>query len=891
MALHRKLMNVFRSEGLSRDIDREMTFHLAERADELMSQGLTEAEAMSEAKRRFGNEVFEKERARDANLFGWLETLIADIRYGLRSLFATPGFALVAVLSLGLGIGANAAIFNLVDALILRSLPVRHPEQLAQVKIDDRDSYTNQMWEHLRDRADVFNGMFAWGNTRFNMASGGEARRINANWVSGAYFTTLGVRPEAGRLILPDDDTKSCAPIAVLSHAVWRREYGGDPSVIGRTIPLDGHSVPIVGVADRSFTGLDVGRRTDVFVPLCSEPALRGENSYLNEPTTSFMRVMGRLKSGVTMDAANASLRRISPSVMAAIVPPKYTGKNRDEFMARRFVAVPGGSGLSYLRKDASKALYVLMGMVGVVLLIACANVANLLLARATVRHREMAVRLAIGASRGRIVRQLLTESLLLSGMGAFVGVAFANWGARGLVTMMSTAAQEVQLEVGTDWRVVIFATLVATATGLLFGVVPSWRASRAEPQSVMKANSRSVVEGHSRFTLGKALVIAQIALSLSLVTGAGLLLGTFRRLATLDTGFRTDGVLIANLDISSARLPESRKATAYASILRRARSLPGVTGASTSLLTPVSQNYWTTSILVDGFTPAKDDDASVYANTVSDGYFGALGTHILNGRDFTSSDVPGGPGVVLINESLARKFFRDTNPVGKSLKIGDATNPGPDLEVVGVVEDTKYGDLREEPQPIVYKPLSRDTAPGDYVSLSLHSTGSPMSLIADVRGMMREVDPRITIDFVPLDRQVAQSLLRERMLATLSAFFGGLALILAVIGLYGTMSYSVARRRNEIGIRIALGSARERVMTMVIGEVGRMVAAGLAIGSLVAMATTKLVKSFLFGMKPSDPATLLLSCVILAVVALCAGALPAWRAARLDPMTALREE
>jgi predicted permease len=286
-----------------------------------------------------------------------------------------------------------------------------------------------------------------------------------------------------------------------------------------------------------------------------------------------------------------------------------------------------------------------------------------------------------------------------------------------------------------------------------------------------------------------------------------------------------------------------------------------------------------------------EDDDASVYANTVSDGYFGALGTHILNGRDFTSSDVPGGPGVVLINEALARKFFRDTNPVGKSLKIGDATNPGPDLQVVGVVEDTKYGDLREEPQPIVYKPLSRDTAPGDYVSLSLHSTGSPMSLIADVRGMMREVDPRITIDFVPLDRQVAQSLLRERMLATLSAFFGGLALILAVIGLYGTMSYSVARRRNEIGIRIALGSARERVMTMVIGEVGRMVAAGLAIGSLVAMATTKLVKSFLFGMKPSDPATLLLSCVILAVVALCAGALPAWRAARLDPMTALREE
>jgi predicted permease len=891
MSFHRRILNLLRPEGLSREIDREVSFHLAERVDDLMLQGLSEAEAMREAKRRFGNEVFEKERTRDANVLGWLETLVGDVRYGLRSLLAAPGFALVAVISLGLGIGANAAIFNLVDAVILRSLPVRHPEQLAQVKIDDRDSYTNAIWEMVRDRQNAFDGVFAWGNPTFNLASGGEARRVNGNWVSGAYFSTLGVRPAAGRLLQEDDDTKGCAPVAVLSHALWQREYGGNPSAIGRMISLDGHSVPIVGVADRSFYGLDVGRRADVYVPLCSEATIRGANSALNRKTTWFMRVMGRMKAGATIESTNTALLRTAPGVMAASVPETYTGKNRDHFLQQHLVAVPAASGLSYLRHESSKALYVLMGIVAVVLLIACANVANLLLARSTVRYREMAVRLAIGASRGRIVRQLLTESLLLSTLGAAVGILFANWGARLLVTMMSTSTQRVDLDVGMDWRVLTFAIVVATVTGLLFGVVPSWRASRAEPQAAMKANSRSVVEGGTRFSLGKALVIAQIALSLSLITGAGLLLGTFRKLATLDTGFRTDGVLIANMDISTARVPPSSQRVLYQSLMDRARALPGVTDASIALNTPVSQNYYENSIVVDGFTPASENDSQVYTNEVSDGYFRTLGTRLLMGRDFAPADLPNSPRVVVVNEEVMHKFYGNSSPVGKVLHFGSAKEPGPEFRVIGVVENTKYGDLREEVQPIVYRPFSQDSAPGDYVSIAMHANGSPTALLAGVRRMLHDVNPDFTVDFVALDTQVAQSLLRERMLALLSAFFGALALALAVIGLYGIMSYSVARRRNEIGIRIALGSARERVLAMVLGEVGRMVAAGLIMGTALALLTARVVESFLFGVQPNDPRTLILSCAVLAVVALAAGALPAWRAARLDPMTALREE
>ncbi len=892
MAWYHRLLNTARPERLSRDLDRELEFHLAERADELMAGGMGEAEARRQARLRFGGAGVQKERTRERDVLPWLESLAADVRYALRSLRASPGFTLVAVLSLGLGIGANTAIFSLVDAVMLRSLPVSRPEELVQVTMGAASGdFTNPLWEELRDRQDVFAGAFATADERFDLAGGGEVRPVDGAWVSGGFFGALGVAPAAGRLLAATDDFRGCPAVAVLGHGFWQGAYGGAAGAVGRTVSLNGHPFQIVGVAGRGFTGVEVGRAAQVFAPLCARAVLEGGDGGLDQRSFWFLRVVGRLEEGVTPAAARARLAALAPAVFAATLPPDWDEAGQREYLKNTLDVVPAATGHSGLRFRYRDALLALTGVVGLVLLIACANVAGLLLARAAARRREVAIRLAIGAGRGRLVRQLLTESLLVALLGGVVGLVFASWAGGILVRLLSTRSNAVRLDLSVDARLLAFTLAVSTATAVLFGLAPAWRATRVDPHAAMQATGRSVAEGHSRPTLGRALVVGQIALSLVLVLGAGLMLGTFRGLATLDPGFSSEGVLLASVDLRNAGFSEERLPGVKREILGAVRAVPGVRSASASALTPVSGAAWNGRVEVDGYVPTGPHDALVFFNAVSDGFFATLGTPLLAGRDFGRGEAAGSEPVAVINQAMARKFFGGASPLGRRIGLRDGPDPGRSVRVVGVVGNTKYRTLREESEPLVYLPLEQDAGLGPSLSLELRGHGPPAALVPAVTAAVGGIDRGISLRYATLREQVDASLTQERLLATLSGFFGALALLLAAVGLYGTMAYSVARRRGEIGIRIALGAARSRVVRLVLGEVGRMVLAGVALGALAAAVMVRRVAPFLFGLAPSDPATWALSALTLAVAAAAAGALPAWRAARVDPMDSLREE
>jgi predicted permease len=892
MSWFARIRNVFRSNDVSRDIDREMEFHLAERTDQLESSGMAPVDARREARRRFGNYGLLKERTRERDLATWLDTVAGDLRYALRGFRSAPGFALVAVLSLALGIGANTAIFTLIDAVVLKSLPVSHPEELIGVTRDSVNLYTNPLWEQIRDRQDMFDGILAHGEAEFNLADGGEVRNATASWVSGDYVRTLGVRTVVGRPIVREDDQRGCPGVVVLSHAFFQREFAGDESAIGRKLSLDGHPFQIIGVADPRFPGLEVGRSSSLFVPLCSEAIIRGANSQLDHRGSWFLEIIGRPKDGISIEQIRSRLGALGPTILSATIPQHWTPKSQANYLRAKFDVAPAARGFSDVRRMYSKALYVLMSIAGVVLLIACANVANLLLARATARQREMAVRLALGAGRRRLARQLITESLLLSGAGAVLGVAFAAWGSRLLVGMLARTNRVVSLDLSLDPRVLAFTTVVALATGLFFGLAPVWRAGRVDPHSAMRAHGRGTVEGHSRLSIGKALVVGQIALSLVLVAAAGLLLGSWRRLVNVDTGFQRNNILLVNVDMRPAQLPAASRGTTYNELVDRLRSLPGVLAASSSQVTPIGPGTWNDVFHVEGFTPRSMEDAVSWTNAVSDRYFATMGIPLLAGRDFTADDRPGTPRVAIVSRAMAERFFHDEMPVGKTFRLEQGpTGLGPPVQIVGLVGDTKYASLREKTAPVVYFPSRQDTTLGPFTNLEIRTDGPPTALIGPIKRAFAEINPRISLDFIPLERQLAESLTMSRTVATLSGFFGGLALLLAVIGLYGIMSYGVARRRNEIGVRIALGAARSRVIRMVLGEVGRMVAVGVVLGVLLALGTMRVIASFLFGMTPTDTRTLVASGGLLLLVAVLAAARPAWRAAGLDPVAALRED
>jgi putative ABC transport system permease protein len=821
-----------------------------------------------------------------------LDAFLQDLRYAIRALRSSPAFAAVAILSLALGIGANTAIFSLIDSVILKTLPVSHPEQLLQVTMGAHDAYyTNPMWEQVRDHQDVFSGVFAYGGGSFNLAAGGEARYAEGNFVAGQFFETLGLQTVLGRTLIPADDKRGCPGTAVLSYGFWQKEYGGRADVVGKNISLDNHPFEILGVIAPGFTGVDVGRAMDLYVPVCAEKIIHGETSMLDRRSAWWMRVIGRPKPGVPASQVSARLKTLAPTIFEATTPPDWKPEDQANYRTRTFETQPVSNGLSNIRQEYRQALMILMGITGLVLLIACANVANLLLARSAARQREIAIRMALGSGRGRLIRQLLTESLILSLTGAALGVLFAQWGTRLLVGFLSDGRSKAFLDLSIDSRVLAFTASVAILTALLFGLAPAWRGTRVNPQSAMKANSRGVIEG-SKFGLGKALVVLQVALSLVLVVGAGLMLSTFFRLEKLDAGFEREHILLASVDLRNGHYPRERRGAVYREMLARLRALPGVRSASASDITPISGSAWNEDLQIEGYVSKGREDTLVWFNLVSDRYFETLGTDLIAGRDFNAHDTPESTKVAVVNQAMAKKFFAGQNPIGKRYRIEEGNKMGDWIEIVGVVKDAKYGGLREEVPPTGYVPVSQEAKPNQTLTFELRvAAGAPSALISAVKSAIAGVNRDVSLQFKTLAVQVDESLARERLLATLSGFFGALALMLAMIGLYGVMSYNVARRRNEIGIRMALGAEQSRVLRMVLREVAILIAIGLAIGLGAAIGTTRFVESFLYGMKPNDPRTLFLSAGVLALVAALAGFLPARRASRLEPMTALREE
>jgi putative ABC transport system permease protein len=878
---------------------RELAAHLAMEIDDNIARGMSPEEARAAAHRKLGNTTLIREQIYRMNTIGFVDTMCQDLRYGARLLRLNPGFAAVAILSLALGVGANTAIFQLVDALRIRALPVPHPEELVEVRIGDTDSrdgafsgrrsmLTNPLWERLRDRQQAFSSAFAWGSQEFDLSSGGERRPAEGMWVSGDFFNTLEVHAALGRVFTPADDRRGCAaPPAVISYGFWQREYGGSPSALGRALTLDGHPYDVVGVTPPGFFGVEVGRTYDVAIPLCAEPYTRGAHSWLDRKDGWFLAAIGRLKPGWSIERATAHLGVLSAPMFKETLPV-YRPEDEKAYLSFTLKAVPAGTGVSDLRSTYESPLWLLLATTGLVLLIACANLANLMLARATAREREIAVRLALGASRIRIVRQLLAESVLIAVAGAGVGALLAQWLSRALVAFLTTESDRVFVDVARDWRVFGFISVLAAATCVMFGLLPAIRATATAPGAAMKAGSRGSTDTRERFGLRRALVVTQVALSLVLVVGALLFARSLRNLVTLEAGFKSENLLIAALNFQRTGIPEARLGSAFDQLLDRLRHEPGVEDAARARNVPLGGSFSNRTLVIDG-TKRKEN---VNFSWISARYFRTVRSTLLAGRDFDQRDTPAAQPTAIVTESFARVFFSGQNPVGRTFQIDEAPGrPQPVYEIVGFAQDSKYGDLRDPFEPLVYVPAGQNEPESTTFRLVVRSRLPLSSVTSAITSLASAANPAIVVNFRTMQSQLEDSLLRERLMALLSGFFGGLAALIAMIGLYGVMSYSVARRRNEIGIRLALGADRGDVVRMVMREAGWLVASGLVTGTLAALTAARSARALLFGLEPHDPATIVAAAVSLSVIAAIASYVPAWRASRLEPTEALREE
>jgi predicted permease len=672
-----------------------------------------------------------------------------------------------------------------------------------------------------------------------------------------------------------------------VSYGFWQRELGGEASAIGQTLTLERHAYEIVGVTPPQFFGLEVGRTFDVALPLCSEPLTRNPSG-LDKQDVWFLGAFGRLKPGWTMASASAQLAAISPNLFRSTLPPKYRPQDAENYLTFKLAAFPAGTGVSSLRREYETSLWLLLATTGLVLVIACANLANLMLARATAREREIAVRLAIGASRGRVVRQLLAESLLLSTIGGIGGLLVARWLSGFLVALMTTKENRMFVDLATDWRIFAFTGALALATCLVFGLTPAIRATSTEPGAAMKAGSRGSTDSRERFGLRRTLVVIQVGLSLVLVVGALLFVRSLRNLSALDAGFRQDGVVIVDLDIGGANIPEGGRRAAFNDLTDRLRHLPGVDAASEAYIVPMSGSGWNNQIVFGGQTRKEN----VNFNAVGPTYFKTMATPMLAGRDFDGRDSVASPKVAIVTETFARMFFGGKNPVGQTFQVEEGVGVDrPVYEIIGLVKDAKYTDLREEFMPVAFLAAAQDAKPDASFSVLVRSTAPLSTLTAEINAAASAAQPSVVLRFRTLNTLVRESLLRERLMATLSGFFGMLAALLATIGLYGVMSYMVERRRNEIGIRIALGADRHAVIGMIMREAATLLTAGIVVGGLAAVGAARWAGALLFGLKPGDPGTLISAILALAVVGAIASYVPAWRASRLEPTAALREE
>jgi putative ABC transport system permease protein len=829
-----------------------------------------------------------------------MHSIWQDLRYGVRLLTKNLGFTSVAVLTLALGVGANTAIFQLLNAVLLRSLPARNPDELVEVKPVNGSGvsaifngahphFTYPMWEQFRDHQEPFSETFAWAANDFNLSTGGVARAAHGIWISGEFFQVLGVQPILGRVIASEDDQLSRpSAVAVISHSFWQREYGGDLSVIGKQLTLDGHPFAIIGVTPEGFHGIEVGRSFDVAVPISAEPLIRGERRRLERRDYWWLAVVGRLKPGWPLTKASASLGTISPGLFEATVPSGYDAANLEKYRAMRLAAFPIATGFSSLRAEYESALWLLFGTATLVLLIACTNLANLMLARASIREKEIAVRLALGASRGRLVRQLMAESLLLALAGAAAGLLLAQYLSEFLISALSTRNNTLFLDLGLDWRVLTFIGGVAFLTCILFGLAPALRATRTTAAAVLKASGRGLSASRERFGLRRMLVVSQISLSLVLVVVALLFSRTFRNLLVIDPGFHAEDVLIAHIDLSRLK-PAGRQQSFKRELLDRLRRIPGVNSAADTTLVPLSGSSWSLGVVAGTAGDHRDSSKFTWVSTA---YFQTIGTPLIAGRDFSDNDTAASTRVAIVNESFQREFFDGGDPLGLTFRTeAEPGYPSTQYEIVGVVKDTRYNDLTASPPPIAYAPEPQDPSPANGDHILIRSGLPPNQLTASITQTIGELNPDIGIYLQAFKDQIRELLLGDRLMASLSGFFGLLAVLLATVGLYGVVSYMVAERRNEIGIRLALGAEPRSIVVMVLREATVLLLTGVGIGTALAVVAARSASAMLFGFEWTDPFTFLMSGVLLVGVALLASYLPAQRAARLDPMMALREE
>jgi predicted permease len=818
-----------------------------------------------------------------------MRSLWQDLRYSARILLKNPGFTLVAVLTLALGIGANTAIFSLIDTVLLKTLPVKNPEQLVTLTSvrsagKQRIPFSYPNFHDLRERNQVFKEIFAFDGLALNLSEGGQTERVSGQLVSGNFFSGLGVKPFLGRVFSADDDKLPGAhPLAILGHKFWQRRLASDPNVIGRTIQLNGYPFTVVGISPPGFFGVEVGSAPEVWVPFMMQPQLSNGDDRLRMRGVLRIGIMARLNPGVSVRQAQIATDLLNQQISKEA--PGINARMRDYLLGQHIELVPASKGLSSLRSQFKQPLLILMGMVGLVLLIACANVANLLLARAATREKEIAVRMALGASRSRLARQLLTESLLLAFLGALLGLLFASWATDLLVNLV--AQSRFTLELQPDLRVLSFNLGITVLTGTLFGLAPTIQATRPDLTPALKNETPTLAGGGSRFELRKILVVAQVALSLLLLVGAGLFVRTLQNLQELDLGFRADKVLLLSIDPGLNGYQPDQTRNFYAQLIERVKTLPGVQSASLADH-PLLGGASIDGLSIEGYQPGPGQDMSTTTKKVTPGFFDTMGIPLLLGRDFSASDGPGAPKVVIINETLARSFWGKENPIGKRIGVGIKI---PDSEIIGVIKDTKYRFLKERIPRTVYLPYSAGRRTAE-ATLHVRTAGEPKDLIAAIRHETQALDQNLPLynvrTFIDLR---AEAMSQERIIATLSSVFGLLALLLASIGLYGVMAYAVARRTREIGIRLALGAQNRDVLKLVIRQGMALVAVGLAIGLAGALVLTRFIAGQLYGVGTNDPATFATISLLLTAVALVACYLPARRATKVDPMIALRSE